>query len=106
GGGAGARRFGGAAVGGGGRPPRPGGWPNTLGLTGPSSPPPAGGGGTGGGHALRIVQSFPLPNPPPPAGEGAHRVRGTVIRFQVVATFMKNALNVTDARMTVTYQPR
>ena len=34
----------------------------------------------------------PLPNPPPQAGEGAHRVRSTVIRLHVVAAIKKNAL--------------
>src|SRR5262249_57976773 len=42
----------------------------------PAAPPRGGGGGGGGGHARRLVQAHPLPNPPPQAGEGAHRVSG------------------------------
>src|SRR5262245_5170689 len=41
-----------------------------------SDPSPACGGGTGRGHATTFVQAHPLPNPPPQAGEGAHRVFG------------------------------
>jgi len=46
-----------------------------------ASPPPLAGEGqgegmqTGRGHAAKLVQAHPLPNPLPQAGEGAHRVR-------------------------------
>src|SRR5882672_10570110 len=40
-----------------------------------SVPSPACGGETGRGHASRLAQAHPLPDPPPQAGEGAHRVR-------------------------------
>jgi formyl-CoA transferase len=44
----------------------------------PASPPPLAGEGQGGGMQKGSrVQARPLPTPPPQAGEGAHRVRGT-----------------------------
>jgi itaconate CoA-transferase len=43
----------------------------------PASPPPFTGEGKGGGMQQDSrVQARPLPNPPPQAGEGVHRVRG------------------------------
>jgi crotonobetainyl-CoA:carnitine CoA-transferase CaiB-like acyl-CoA transferase len=43
----------------------------------PASPPPVYGGGRGGGMRKGSrVQAHPLPNSPPQAGEGVHRVRG------------------------------
>jgi crotonobetainyl-CoA:carnitine CoA-transferase CaiB-like acyl-CoA transferase len=43
----------------------------------PASPPPFTGEGQGGGMQQNsCVQARPLPNPPPQAGDGAHRVRG------------------------------
>ena len=54
---------------------------------GSSVPSPACGGGTGRGHTdsvWKITPSRPHPNPPPQAGEGAHRVRGTAMNGKLI----------------------
>ena len=54
---------------------------------GSSIPSPACGGGTGRGHTdsvWKITPSRPHPNPPPQAGEGAHRVRGTAMNGKLI----------------------
>src|SRR5262245_29326818 len=55
-----------------------------------SAPSPACGRGVGRGQASRFVQGHPLPNPPPQAGEGTHRIRraSNAQRLRAVALIM------------------